>query len=157
LKPHGLIAITVPNANYPLLWDPINKLLEMLFRTHIRSGVFAGIWANHVRLYTKEQLRKTVQESGLEIVDERSFTHYCFPFIHNIVYGFGKTLLEAGALPESMANAASRYKVDGRRGSLLNPVNFGLAIFELFDLPNSMNEPEHRSTVNLCILVRKPA
>ncbi|MET0909494.1 MAG: class I SAM-dependent methyltransferase, partial [Ilumatobacteraceae bacterium] len=28
VRPGGLIAITVPNADYPLLWDPINKVLE---------------------------------------------------------------------------------------------------------------------------------
>jgi SAM-dependent methyltransferase len=156
LKPGGLVAITVPNANYPFWWDPINKTLEVVFGIHIAKGVFAGIWANHVRLYTRRQLRNTVLAAGLEIADERSFTHHCFPFIHNLVYGLGKTLLEAHALPGSVASAADRYRIDGQRGSPLNPVNFGLTLFELFDRPNTMNEPDHRSTVNLCILARKP-
>src|SRR5690606_34963221 len=89
LKPGGLIAITVPNANYPFWWDPINKTLETLFHTHVRRGAFAGIWANHVRLYTHDELFRAVWRSGLELVDARSFTHHSFPFIHNIVYGFG--------------------------------------------------------------------
>ncbi len=100
LKPGGLIAITVPNANYPFWWDPINKTLETLFKTHIRRGMLAGIWANHIRLYTRDQLRQAVSLAGLENLAERSFTHYSFPFIHNIVYGLGKTALEAGILPE---------------------------------------------------------
>ena len=57
LKPGGLIAITVPNANYPFWWDPINRTLETIFHTHIRRGWLAGIWANHVRLYTPDKLR----------------------------------------------------------------------------------------------------
>ena len=40
------------------------------------------------------------------VEQERAFTHYSFPFIHNIVYGLGKPLLEGGLLPDSMATAA---------------------------------------------------
>jgi ubiquinone/menaquinone biosynthesis C-methylase UbiE len=156
VRPGGLIAITVPNANYPFWWDPLNKTLETVFDTHIRHGVFAGIWANHVRLYTREELRQTVASAGLEVVTERSFTHYSFPFIHNIVYGFGKTALEAGVLPKSIAAAADRHVVSGERGGWLNPVHIGLRIFEWFDRRNTMDEPAGRATVNLCILARKP-
>lgn len=157
IKPGGLIVITVPNANYPFWWDPVNKSLETIFHTHIRSGVLAGIWANHVRLYTPGQLRQAVTRAGLEITAERGFTHYSFPFIHNIAYGLGKTALESGLLPSDMAAAADRYNLSGERGSLFNPVNLGLTLFEWFDRPNVMNEPDGRSTVNLCILARKPA
>jgi SAM-dependent methyltransferase len=155
LKPGGLIAITVPNANYPFWWDPINKTLETLFRSHIQHGLLAGIWANHVRLYTRDQLRNAVLDAGLEIADERSFTHHCFPFIHNIVYGFGKTVLEAGLLPKDIATAADRHNLSGDRGGKLNPVNIGLNLFEWFDRGNTNNEPPGRSTVNLCTLARK--
>ena len=156
LKVGGLVAITVPNANYPFWWDPINRLLEAALHVHITKGLFAGIWANHVRLYSMEELRTVVTKSGLEIADERSFTHYSFPFIHNIVYGLGKSLLEANLLPRDVAAAANRYYLSGERGSLLNPVNLGLALFEWFDRGNTMNEPLERSTVNVCILARKP-
>lgn len=156
LKPGGLIAITVPNANYPFWWDPVNKTLETLFKTHIRHGLLAGIWAYHVRLYTPDQLREAVLSAGLEIAGERSFTHHCFPFIHNIVYGLGKTVLEAGLLPGDMAAAADRHNVDGKRGGALNPINVGLRLFEWFDRGNRDEETTGRATVNLCILARKP-
>jgi SAM-dependent methyltransferase len=157
LKPGGVVAITVPNADYPFWWDPINKTLELLFQTHIRSGMFAGIWANHVRLYRREQLRAAVEAAGFIVEEERAFTHHSFPFIHNLVYGIGMPLLEKGALPKSMANAADRTKFDQNDGSLLNPINLGLAVFNWFDRPNVMSEPVGRSTVNLCIKGRKPA
>ena len=156
LKPGGVVAITVPNADYPFWWDPINKTLEALFGTHISRGPFAGIWANHVRLYTYNQLRNSVMEAGFNIVEERSFTHYCFPFIHNMVYGFGKPLLESGVLPQSMANVADRTAFDNNDGSILNPINAGLKLLNFFDRKNVMNEPVGRSTVNLCIKGRKP-
>lgn len=157
LKPGGVVAITVPNANYPFWWDPINKTLETLFNRPIRSGTFAGIWANHVRLYTREQLRRAAEEAGFIVEEERSFTHYCMPFIHNIVYGLGKPLLESGALPHQMAKAADRTAFDENNGSLLNPINLGLAVLNWFDRPNKMNEPPERATVNLCLKARKPS
>jgi ubiquinone/menaquinone biosynthesis C-methylase UbiE len=155
LKPGGVVAITVPNANYPFWWDPINKTLDTLFRTHIRSGPLAGIWANHVRLYTATQLREAALAAGFEVEEERAFTHHSLPFIHNLVYGIGKPLLESGLMPEEMANAADRAGFDRNDGSLLNPINLGVALLNYFDRPNTMSEPPGRSTVNLCLKGRK--
>jgi SAM-dependent methyltransferase len=156
VKPNGVVAITVPNANYPFWWDPINKTLETLFKTHISDGMFAGIWANHVRLYTPQQLRDAAVAAGFIVEEERAFTHHSFPFIHNLVYGIGKPLLEAGALPKAMATAADRTTFDKNDGNLWNPINFGLAVFNWFDRANTMNEPAGRATVNLCLKARKP-
>ena len=156
LKPGGVVAITVPNANYPFLWDPINKTLETLFNRHIQYGPLAGIWANHVRLYNRRELHDAVTTAKFEIEDERAFTHYSFPFIHNLVYGLGKPLLESGALPDSMARAADRTTFDENDGRLLNPINLGLKVFNWVDRLNTMSEPVGRSTVNLCVKGRKP-
>lgn len=157
LKPGGVVAITVPNANYPFWWDPINKTLERLFKTHIGRGPLAGIWANHVRLYTREQLRNSARAAGFSIEEERSFTHYCFPFIHNIVYGFGKPLLESGLLPGRVAQAADRAKFDEEDSGAWNPIRLGIRVLNYFDRRNTMNEPPERSTVSLCLKGRKTA
>jgi SAM-dependent methyltransferase len=156
IKPGGLIAITVPNANYPFWWDPINRTLEALLHTHLNRGPLAGIWANHIRLYTEEQLQTTVRDAGLSILAMRRFTHHSFPFIHNVVYGFGKTILEAGLLPSDLQNAANRHNLNGERSGYLNPIHIGLRIFEWFDGKNTMDEPPGTSTVNLCILAQRP-
>jgi len=156
LKPGGVVAITVPNANYPFWWDPINKTLETVFHRHIGRGTFAGIWANHVRLYERDELREAVLAAGFLLEEERAFTHDSFPFIHNLVYGFGKPLLESGVLPDTMANAADRTTFDKNDGSLLNPINLGIKVLNYFDRNNPINEPEGRATVNLCAKGRKP-
>lgn len=155
LKPGGVLAVTVPNANYPFWWDPINKVLERLFNRHIRHGLFAGIWANHVRLYTASQLRSAVEAAGFQIEDERSLTHHCFPFIHNLVYGIGKPLLEAGVLSKSMESTANRIDFEAG-GDRLNPIKLGIALFDAFDRKNIANEDPERATVNLAIKGRKP-
>ncbi len=156
LKPGGVVAITVPNENYPFWWDPINRTLENVFHTHIGKGTFAGIWANHVRLYKREQLSQAVVSAGFILEEERAFTHDSFPFIHNLVYGFGKPLLESGVMPESLANAADRTTFDKNDGSLLNPINLGIKVLNWFDRNNVINEPVGRSTVNLAAKGRKP-
>lgn len=155
LKPGGIVAVTVPNANYPLLWDPINKVLERLFNRHIQRGPLAGIWANHVRLYSAGQLRFAVKKAGFLIEEERSLTHHCFPFIHNLVYGLGKPLLESGLLSKSMQSAADRHDFQATGGSL-NPIKLGVAVFNLFDRRNAADEGRGRATVNLAIKGRKP-
>lgn len=155
LKPGGVAAITVPNANYPFWWDPINKTLERVFDTHIRHGTFAGIWANHVRLYERDQLSRAVRGAGFLLEEERAFTHHSFPFIHNLVYGLGKPLLESGVLPDRFAKAADRTAFAQHSGSL-NPVKLGIRVLNFFDRHNLINEPAGRATVNLCAKARKP-
>ncbi len=156
LKSGGVVAITVPNANYPFWWDPINKMLETLFGTHISEGPLAGLWANHHRLYQRDQLRAAAEIAGFVVEEERAFTHHSFPFIHNLVYGLGKPLLESGAMPGSLATAADRITFDENDGSLLNPINLGVAVFNYFDRPNGINEPPGKPTVNLALKGRKP-
>lgn len=155
LKPGGVVAITVPHANYPFWWDPVNWTLERVFNTHIQRGPLAGIWANHVRLYRREQLRYAVEQAGFAVEAERQFTHASFPFIHNLVYGLGKPLLESGLLPDEMATAADRTTFDDNEGSLLNPINLAIAVLNWFDRPNQIDEPPDKSTVNLALKARK--
>jgi hypothetical protein len=153
-----MIVISVPNADYPFCWDPINKTLETLFGTHIAEGPLAGIWALHVRLYTLDEVVALVERAGLQVEETRLLVHYCFPFIHNIVYGLGKPLLESRALPSSMADAASRYRVDGQAGSRFNPVNVGLRLFNWVDRLNDRLGENARdvTATDICLRARVP-
>jgi ubiquinone/menaquinone biosynthesis C-methylase UbiE len=156
LKPGGLAIVTVPHADYPFWWDPINKTLETLFGSHIRRGPLTGIWARHVRLYTPERLREVVRAAGLEVEEERSFTHRCLPFGHNLLYGLGKPLLESGLLGKSLSEAIDRGSFDRETPGRFHPVSLGLKVLNRIDRGNRMNEPPGRSTVNLCVKARKP-
>lgn len=155
LKPGGLALLTVPHADYPFWWDPINKTLEALFGTHIGRGPLAGIWAFHVRLYMPEKLRQATLAAGFQVEEERSFTHHSFPFVHNLLYGLGKPLLESGLFGRGLADVADRGSFDRDGGNPLHPVNLGLKMLNWIDRRNSMNEPPGRSTVNLCLKARK--
>ncbi len=156
VQPGGMIAITVPHADYPFLWDPLNKALERATGRHIATGPLAGIWANHVRLYTPDELRRTVLDAGLEVCEERSFTHHCLPFSHNLIYGIGRPLLERGLLPPSMERAADRHEFDDAPRSNLNPVTAATNVAGWFDRRNRQTERRGVTSVNLGLLARKP-
>ena len=95
--------------------------------------------------------------AGFAVEEERSFTHRAFPFIHNLLYGLGKPLLESGIFGSSLADVADRGSFDSGGGSSLHPVNLLLKLLNWIDRKNRMNEPPGRSTVNLCLKARKAA
>ncbi|HMO02362.1 MAG TPA: class I SAM-dependent methyltransferase [Oligoflexia bacterium] len=154
-KPGAKVAISVPNQNYPFLWDPLNWLLEGLFKKPIRTGFLAGIWANHCRLYTADKLRELLLLAGLKIESITPCTHYCFPFAHNLVYGIGKELLIRGYLPKQIVVAADRMSSEQNSKSLLNPINIINKIFRAIDRLNDYF-PKYNSSVGLIALASLP-
>ena len=96
LKKDGILLVTVPNYNFPFLWDPINFSLMKLFNTHVNKDIWwlAGIWADHMRLYKKDKLIQLVQKCGLRVTKTENFLAYCWPFSHMLLYGIGKNIVE---------------------------------------------------------------
>ncbi len=156
LKPGGVLAISVPHSNYPFLWDPVNRLRTGLGLKPLRTGPLVGIWTNHERLYDPNSLKKSLEAAGFEVEILEESTHYCFPFSHFIVYGIGKPLFENNLLPSGMRIAADRFSAEKNRGSFLNPVNFGVAIFRWIDKLNDRPSiAGHETFVNLLAKARK--
>jgi SAM-dependent methyltransferase len=153
LKPHGVIAVTVPNANFPLMWDPINKVLGAFGRP-IRQGILAGIWANHVRLYTEEQLVLAVERAGFAVREQARLTYFSFPFEHNIVYGIGKELLLSGRLSPWLSDAADRFGYEKNTGSPYNPINAMRSVFMAIDRLND-ELPRPPASVNIALKIHK--
>jgi len=151
VRPGGLVAITVPNHDYPFLWDPVNWTRERLRLEPIREGFFGGLWTNHLRLYAREALLDLVRRAGLLTEEVRQHVHYCFPFAHNLVYGIGMRLVQSGALPE-----ADRFRYD-RKSAPLSPVSIGRSTFRAIDRWNDPVSDEGGSTVILSVKARKPA
>lgn len=85
LKPGGVLVLTTPNKDYPFLWDPINWFLEHFFNFHIKSGFFAGIWNQHVRLYRPEEIKKRLGKVGFKIISSKLLTSWCLPFNHYLL------------------------------------------------------------------------
>ena len=85
LKKGGILVLTTPNKNYPFLWDPINWILEHFFNFHIKNGYFAGIWNQHLRLYTPEELKKKLEQVGFKLFSSELLTGWCLPFNHHLL------------------------------------------------------------------------
>jgi SAM-dependent methyltransferase len=158
LKPGGVLALSVPHAHYPFWWDPINSVWIRLGGKPIRSGPVAGIWSNHERLYEPQDLIQKVSAAGFVVEAVEEQTHYSFPFIHFLVYGIGKPLLEKNLLHSSLRKSADRFSGTKNTGGLFNPINLGVRMFQVFDRRNETPAVEKQSTfVNILVKARKPA
>jgi 2-polyprenyl-6-hydroxyphenyl methylase/3-demethylubiquinone-9 3-methyltransferase len=151
LKPGGVVAITVPNREYPFWWDPVNRCRERAGLQPIRSGVFGGIWTNHVRLYGRSEIADLVRAADLGVEAVRGLVERCLPFSHNIVYGVGKPLVESGLLP-----TADRFRQADRSTSLFSPLAWGFSIVDLIDRLNPDSVPAGRPSVSIAVKGRKP-
>lgn len=148
LKEGGIAMITVPHKNYPFCWDPLNWTLERLFNWHIPSNIWwlAGLWADHLRLYTQPELAKKIKQAGFKIEKSWNITHYCFPFSHFLFYGLGKNLVEKGLL-RSFNRFSSSPKHSWANKLFLWPIR---------KVDGLNQEQEALASVNLVFKVRKP-
>ncbi len=120
LKDDGLLLITVPHQNYPFVWDPVNWVLERALGTHVPSHIWwlAGIWADHVRLYTTDELTQTLNAAGFTIEETWYTTHRCFPF-SLMLFRIGSNIVKHTVCPSlnrySEDLGASRWLMWARR------------------------------------------
>ena len=157
LRPGGILALTVPHRDYSFWYDPINRVAEGVFGRPIRHGPFAGIWANHQRLYRPEELLARLYEAGFEALDVRCMTHYCFPFTQTIVYTFGKGAIERNLLPDFILRHTHRFRSEDNGGSPLNPINWALTVFNAFDRLNEVDRRPKRTWVNIAVKAQRRA
>ncbi len=99
LKRDGMVLISVPNLNFPFLWDPVNFILQNYFGTHIKSGFWAGIWNQHQRLYKKDQLVRILKKTRFKNIETEIQTKYCLPFNHYFI-NLGARFLAKGSTKE---------------------------------------------------------
>jgi ubiquinone/menaquinone biosynthesis C-methylase UbiE len=161
MKPSGLLALTVPNANYPFLWDPINWTRESLGLGHFnpKNTILGGVWSyDHKRLYSFDQIRTIAKETGFEIVEEANLTHFCMPFNY-LILRFGKIL--TGWLPQSSVKSATEkfeWKKKEDSKGMLNQILQGVfSVFKKVDQRNDLveHDPSY-SSISVGLLLRKP-
>jgi len=145
LKPGATLCLTVPHANYPLMWDPLNWLLEDMFGVHIKSGFFAGLWNQHIRLYRPEQIELVLKKAGFKVEKTEALTFWCLPFNHYLVNLVARYLSHqySKGTPNSSLN---KFTITPKRKGVLNltfslvnsidrlndiwqPKNIGVAVF----------------------------
>jgi ubiquinone/menaquinone biosynthesis C-methylase UbiE len=137
MKKGGTICLTVPCANYPMLWDPINYILEKIFNTHVKSGFFAGLWNQHIRLYKVEEITSVVKKAGFEVKEVKALTWWSLPFNHYIVNLVAR-MLAHGNLSDDTRSSLSKYTKNPKRNTLLN---FAFGFVNILDKPNDIYQP----------------
>lgn len=152
LKKNGLLIVTVPNHNYPFLWDPINKILESVSGKYIQGGFWAGIWNKHRRLYYLNEITDLINQSGFQVKERLALTHYCLPFNHLILYAL-RQLLNSGILPEKLARTADKFRWQENNQAGL--IRWGYRLLHQFDsLNNYKTAPGNSSVNNLIVATR---
>lgn len=141
LKPGGVLCLSVPNANYPLFWDPVNRILEDTGKTHIKSGFWAGIWNQHIRLYSPELIQKVVEKAGFQAKIVESVTWWCLPFSHNLI-NLAARIVYSQKVTKISSDSVSKYSNINKKRSPLIELGFGLIRF--IDSINEIYQPKKR-------------
>ncbi|MEK7090978.1 MAG: class I SAM-dependent methyltransferase [Patescibacteria group bacterium] len=137
LKPGAILSLTVPHANYPLLWDPLNWLLERLFGVHVKSGFFAGLWNQHIRLYQPAQIERVLKKAGFKVEKLESLTFWCLPFNHYLVNLVARYL--ARQYRQGTPNVSlNKFTIASAKPFLLNAAFY---IVNLLDRLNDILQP----------------
>lgn len=150
LKKNGTLLVTVPNQDFPFLWDPLNWLLMKLFHTHVDKNIWwlAGIWADHDRLYSKNNLVRVLVRNGFAVREEpRPVIRWSWPCSHFFLYGIGKNIVEH--MPGG--NTFSRFDFE-------KPRRLARALASFVALPSRFLDgifPSTHISVGLCVLAAK--
>ena len=137
LKPGGVLCLTVPDANYPFLWDPINWVLDRTTGNHIKAGFWAGIWNQHIRLYKRKDIVKVLEKAGFDIEESTAVTAWSLPFNHHIINLVARQLY-GGKLSKETVNAISKYKKNAKRPF---PFNYAFGFVNGIDRLNDIYQP----------------
>lgn len=149
IKRNGLFILSVPVKNYPIMWDPLNWLLEKLTGRHVSKDIWwlAGIWADHVRLYNEDELTHKLSIAGWKIEKVDRCTKYCAPAAHFLLYGIGKNIVEQGLLKE-----LNRFNFSQNKSGVLKWV---VKYFAWWDRKNKTEAVgKNDSFVNLVVTAR---
>lgn len=151
LAKNGTICVSVPNANYPLLWDPINRILEWTTGSHIESGFFAGLWNKHIRLYKPENLKSVMESAGFTVTLNKSLTYWCLPFNHYIV-NLTARAIHSGKLSPSLKASVNKYELKPDRPAFLN---FAFWLVNKIDNLNDIMPLKETGVGVFCVATKK--
>lgn len=111
-KKGGLVAITVPSANYPFLWDPLNFIREHIGLGHFSGSnqFLGGVWSwNHLRLYTPQSLELLIKNAQLKTIKMKANVRFCLPFNYWILF-IGKRIVNWIPLPKSVSKSLEKFE-----------------------------------------------
>jgi hypothetical protein len=115
---------------------------------HIKTGFWAGIWNQHLRLYKKSQVEKLLRKAKFEVELSESLTTWCIPFNHYIV-NFIARLFYDNKLPKNISRGLNKFSNNDQSLFIL----YGYRVINLIDQLNDIFP--QRSGVSIFIKARK--
>jgi len=111
LKPGGQLVVTVPNHRYPFFYDPINFILERLFRRHLPIGIWGF---GHTKLFTQESLVELLEDAGFSVLKSELLTHS----LCGLIEGYLPTILQPffKSNAKNMEEALGQERKEAKRG-----------------------------------------
>jgi len=142
--------ITVPHWNYPFFWDPINYVLQRVFKTHIKSGFWAGVWNMHDRLYHAKDLRNVIQKAGFKIERFDNLTHYGIPFNHYLT-NLGFRIRTSKLTPINLKQTMTKFSTHDKKTWFSRILDF----LNYLDQRNDRSFSSNTSTVCMFVVAKK--
>lgn len=153
LKPGGIYIFTVPNYNFPFMWDPLNYTLQNVFGTHIKSGFFAGIWNQHIRLYTIDNLVEKCFSADFLIEKIKSVTYYSLPFNHYILNLGARILHDTNLI--SKESEYNKFQMKSSKKKSFSLIGIYNMMVNFVDYKNNKIDASYPS-VSLFFKIKKP-
>ncbi len=94
LKPDGIALITFPCQEYPITYDPINRLLSWLGKYKIPQGAYAF---GHEYLISKVEFRDWSERHRFSVLRERNLSGYIVALLEMYWTGMLQRLLKANS------------------------------------------------------------
>jgi len=150
MKKNGTLYITVPHWRYPFFWDPINYVLQRVFRTHIKSGFWAGVWNMHDRLYHARDLRRVIERAGFKIEKFENLTHYGIPFNHYLT-NLGFRIRTSKHTPKNLKQTMTKFSTHDKKTWFQRILDF----LNFLDQRNDRQFSATTSTVCMFVAAKK--
>ena len=144
LKPGGRAVFTVPNINYPLLWDPLNKIREWLDLGHFSeyNRILGGVWSwGHQRLYSPRSLLEVLEKNNFHILHIETQTKYGIPF-NLLILNLGKLFYTKLPVSKNIKNSMEKFDWEKEKENKNLVSNLIDSIFGFFVLIDSFNNRE---------------
>jgi 2-polyprenyl-3-methyl-5-hydroxy-6-metoxy-1,4-benzoquinol methylase len=152
LKSGGMLTITVPNADYPATFDPVNYFLESAAGRHVPVGMWGF---GHRRLYSVESLCAMLETAGLDVCGVSRISHALVGLIENAyLLNMVQPLTKSSAANRPLGVEAESKGLWRRLGSV-EPPGFLLALRDsLIRADKALLGSSWRS-INLLVSARK--
>lgn len=123
LKPGGVALITFPSLDYPLTYDPVNRVLSLLGKNKIPQGAYAF---GHEYLIDPAEFRNWLQQYQLQTLQENKLSGYLIALLEAYWTGWIQRIFKANATNVSAQTARSMVLRPSRKEPWLCLLTDGL-------------------------------